>query len=696
MPRNRRPAAWAWTVVVAIVLVGPSVAARADLISLWRLDETAGTVAANSVSWGTAGTLTNGPVWTDDAQRGRVLQFDGNDDYVSAGKIPALAAQEDFTWAFWARQTRATTENDFKVIVGNRYGGPADNSWVKFTPVQFEYRETAATHLNLGYSGLAANEWVHHAVVKQGTTLSYYRNGEIQGTRSIAFSLPGALPFYLGGDARGERWQGQLDDVALFNEALTPAQLQTVQSGDFRPFLTPSPTKLVDYFSGAQVDSVKWTVVNQGLQSTANGGYDEPAVAGGVATLGGTSTVNYWAGKTLRSNNVFQVPEAGEIRFDVDRVSLTGTGRYRSSMWMYQDASHFLHFAQDIGEDGWQFNAGNNNPDGRGVNLARADSLDVDTGRHKMTLIHDGAYVKMFLDGQYLGSQAANFETFRVMLTGQARAAGDTVSAAFDNVNVATRQLPHLYDDFNAPAINPAKWTVVNKGLENQGNFTGNLTATVTNGELVFGDPTGLNPAGTGQQYWYGVSLRTVPTFQAAEQTTFAVDRDAILRGGTGDSLGVKADRSGIWLWADDTHYLFFGHNWGENGWQYNYADGSRIQQVSTGGGINLTAFDSLDQDSGRHEMKLVFRPVDSTVFIDLYLDGILGATQRLDNWGDRAYYFMLSGMPRSSGDLVYAAFDNVRIWVPEPSTWALLILGGLGLLWGRRGRVKPGVASGP
>lgn len=658
---------------------GGARSAQADILGLWRLDETSGTVAPNSVARGAVGTLTNGPAWTTDSERGQVLVFDGSDDYVTAGSVPALSRYEDFTWGFWARSEQAP---DSRVMLGNRYDGASNNAWIKFTPSRFEYK--GPSHYNVDYPDIGQNVWMHHAVVKEGSTLTYYRNGVQEGASvSAPTDIIAALPFFFGGDSAAERWKGRIDDVAIFNDALSQEQIQAIMSGDFSQFDTSRPTKLLDYFSATTVDTFKWDVVDRGLESTADGGYNAPVVSGGTLTLDGTTTVSDWAGKTLSSKDVFQTPDQGEIRFDVDRVSLAGTGSaYRSSIALFGDDSRFLQFGQSIGtgEHGWQYNAGNNAPTGTGVNLAMADSLDTNQGNLKTSLVHDGAYVKMFVGGRYVGAQVADFTDFHATVTGQARQATDSVAAVFDNVNVSTRLYPNLYDNFNSGAIDPAKWTVIRKGLEKQGDFSGDLTASVKDGELIFGNAAGDGPGSTGSQHWYGVTLRTASTIDARNMGTFTVDRDAMARGGT----TITADRSGIWLWADDNHFLFFGQNWGETGWQYNYADGVRTS-LSVGGGVNITAFDSLDADDGQHEIKAIFQPRAGGVDIELYLDDVLGATQRFTNWGGLDYYYMISGMPRASTDAVYAAFDNVQILLPEPSTWILLALGAVIALTRRR-----------
>ena len=106
----------------------------------------------------------------------------------------------------------------------------------------------------------------------------------------------------------------------------------------------------------------------------------------------------------------------------------------------------------------------------------------------------------------------------------------------------------------------------------------------------------------------------------------------------------------------------------------------------------------ALDGDPGFHEMQLVVRPQGSQLAIDMYLDGQLGATRLFDNWGGLDYHLMLSGMPRASGDSVFAAFDNVQAWAPEPSAWMLAVFG-LGALaaagWWRKRR-RPATEAAP
>ena len=217
-------------------------AARADLIGYWPFEATSGTTARNAMPWGITGSLYNGsavgngPAWVSDGTRGQVLSFDGNDDWGHAGSIPSIPVNGDFTWSFWTYQQQGPN-ND--VALGNRFAGGPSQSFVKFTPRAFEYRPTIWTSNDLDYTDIPQNQWVHHAVVKTGPTLTYYRNGSVTATSTATGTVP-ALPFYIGGDRAGERWQGRIDDVAIWDHALSAGEVQQLATALPRRWTSPA------------------------------------------------------------------------------------------------------------------------------------------------------------------------------------------------------------------------------------------------------------------------------------------------------------------------------------------------------------------------------------------------------------------------------------------------------------------------
>lgn len=435
-----------------ILLLFTAPFASAALTNYWPLNETAGTTAPTTVAGGTAAELFTGASWVTDPIRGQVLGFDGVDGYATAGSLPELGLDTSFTWAFWANSGQTANNN---IMIGNRY---PDAGWCKFTTAAFEYRDITPTfNQSIDYADFAVNTWVHHAVVKNGQLFTYYRNGVAIGNTWTSGVLPADTPFFFGGDTTNENWQGRLDDVATWNNALPPASIAGIYGNKYTPATAPvaetipplTNVLLADNFSGGDIDFSKWNVTTRGLEQNAEVGYDAPAVTGGAVVLGGTTSNQYWYGSSLES--VDPIPSHLYTEVSVKRVSLSGSGTaYRSSVWIFGDTGHYLHLSQNVGENGWSFNArddggsGTLNPTGGGTNLQGMAALNTDLGSHDIkfrfmpTGISGGVNIEMRIDGVAQAVHGfTNFPAnFTVILTGQARATGDTVSATFDDVNV--------------------------------------------------------------------------------------------------------------------------------------------------------------------------------------------------------------------------------------------------------------------
>ena len=200
------------------------------LYAYWPVQEGVGDIASNLVDGGAQGVL-HGATWvTDDPQRGTVLSFNGQDSYVEAGGIPFMGqSTSNFTWSFWYKQRSIPNGN--AVVLGNRSGGgPGPLQFIKFTPSHFEYYRGG----DIGFMafGIPTGDWQHLAVVKQGPTLTYYRNGSPIGTAEAQGDID-VNPFYWGGDpgASGECADGLLDDISLWTSALTAEQVRQLVAG---------------------------------------------------------------------------------------------------------------------------------------------------------------------------------------------------------------------------------------------------------------------------------------------------------------------------------------------------------------------------------------------------------------------------------------------------------------------------------
>ncbi|MDB6069617.1 MAG: hypothetical protein JWL81_788, partial [Verrucomicrobiales bacterium] len=177
----------------------------------------------------------SGSAWLTDAERGTVLSFEGTEGTSafatvgappSTGTLPLMDLTNGFTWAFWAKPDQ-TDNND--IILGNRFNASGTefvpSQFIKFTSRAFEWNVNGAGQ-GIDYPDLVPGVWAHHAVVKQGTALFYYRNGVLTGSSTIATVPNEALPVHFGGGANAlEAWRGALSDVRIFNGTLSEAAL---------------------------------------------------------------------------------------------------------------------------------------------------------------------------------------------------------------------------------------------------------------------------------------------------------------------------------------------------------------------------------------------------------------------------------------------------------------------------------------
>lgn len=78
-----------------------------------------------------------------------------------------------------------------------------------------------------------ANQWVHIVGVYSERVLRIYKNGIFMDGIAYSDSASSSiLPFYLGGDYNNGSYQGKIDDVGIWDRALTQTEISTLFSGN--------------------------------------------------------------------------------------------------------------------------------------------------------------------------------------------------------------------------------------------------------------------------------------------------------------------------------------------------------------------------------------------------------------------------------------------------------------------------------
>ena len=204
-----------------------------SLVSYWKFDEGTGTVASDASGNGNSGSLLNGPTWAT-GHAASAVSLDGVNDYVNIA--PKIATLLNSTVAAWFKTTSTAAEDIYSEgssgdgtpllrIVVNRSG---------VGNLGFEHRDNANL-MNSIHLPVNANNGAWHHVALVRTALNawkLYFDGAL--IASFMGSNPGALTVNraaIGSLLRtspSSYFNGQIDEVRLYNRALTQAEVQTI------------------------------------------------------------------------------------------------------------------------------------------------------------------------------------------------------------------------------------------------------------------------------------------------------------------------------------------------------------------------------------------------------------------------------------------------------------------------------------
>lgn len=200
----------------------------AGLVAAYNFDGGVGNVLTDFSGLNNDGLIANA-VWSSVGRFGGSLAFNGVNSLVTVPDAAPLHLSEAVTLEAWVQPT---VLNSWRTIVykqiptGQSYSLWATNGG-DGQPAAFitfngqEYNATSPTTIPL-------SAWTHLAETYDGGVISIYVNDVLQATRAVPGSLDASsLPLYLGGNALwGQYFKGNIDDVRVYNRALTPAEIQ--------------------------------------------------------------------------------------------------------------------------------------------------------------------------------------------------------------------------------------------------------------------------------------------------------------------------------------------------------------------------------------------------------------------------------------------------------------------------------------
>jgi hypothetical protein len=214
--------------------------ANADLVGLWRFDETSGTIAHDASGNGNDGTLVGNPQWVA-GKIGGALEFNGTDSMVDIPYSPDMTPSEGTTISAWV----FPTDTSRACIVGQFEG----YGMALFTGLQLKSVIWGSDWVMSDVT-IPENEWSHIAMTWDvaNDERMIFLNGELVGTRGDS-AVPNVqnnlgIGLWVGWpDAWGDdSFMGIIDDVQVHNLVLTEDEIKIIMKGEGYAYaLAPRP-----------------------------------------------------------------------------------------------------------------------------------------------------------------------------------------------------------------------------------------------------------------------------------------------------------------------------------------------------------------------------------------------------------------------------------------------------------------------
>ena len=206
-------------------------------VAAWSFDDGVGSVARASIG-GLDGVI-SGATWTAGGKNAGALVFNGIDNKVTVSPAAALNLTTGMTVEGWVYPTVLNNWRSVAAKEGSNdlaYGLYANDVSGKPEGVV----NTGAGHLaTFGTGTLPVNVWSHLAATFDGTMQRLFVNGVQVGSLPVTGTLvqtPGA--FRIGGNSIwGEWFSGAIDDLRVYDRALSATEIQT----DMNTAVAPPP-----------------------------------------------------------------------------------------------------------------------------------------------------------------------------------------------------------------------------------------------------------------------------------------------------------------------------------------------------------------------------------------------------------------------------------------------------------------------
>ncbi len=244
------------------------------LVGYWKMEEGSGTQLKDSSGWGNNAVTSGSPAWVP-VLNGFALNLDGSTHAVVSDQAN-LNATTALSLAAWVKPNLLATQDLISRAIFGTTDGYAlsllsnGKAAVHFNQASFAdiYRVTSTTSYPT-----SGNTWMHVAATYDGSTMRLYINGvEENWTPGPAAITASALSLGIAGQSNGSRrFRGDMDDVRVYNRALTPTEVAALaNSGPVKADLMVTKSdSATTVYSGLSTVTYNIQVTNLGPSNVA-------------------------------------------------------------------------------------------------------------------------------------------------------------------------------------------------------------------------------------------------------------------------------------------------------------------------------------------------------------------------------------------------------------------------------------------
>ncbi len=216
--------------VTCAAATGPS-----GLVAAYGFDAGSGTSVTDQSGNGNNGTVAN-TTWAATGKFGKALQFNGTSSLVTIPDAASLHLTSAMTLEAWVDPS--TVNGNWRDVI---YKGN-DNYYLEATSSNASKPDGGLIAGGsygdaYGTAALPANTWSYLTETYDGATLRLYVNGtQVASTAHAGAISTSTNPLQIGGDSLyGQFFAGMIDEVRIYNTALTATQIQADQTTPVTP-----------------------------------------------------------------------------------------------------------------------------------------------------------------------------------------------------------------------------------------------------------------------------------------------------------------------------------------------------------------------------------------------------------------------------------------------------------------------------